>query len=347
MANVTLINSDEDTFIKSTYNLRFKKEAPDQKPVTDKFPITESDEWSISEDSGEFLSLINEVSNHFNTKTFNERSTKPHNATKKIKVSKAKINKKKKFYCNICGTVCKSVNSYEKHKLKHFKKLIFQCNECQKTFKTESLLICHIKTIHLGVTPLRQKCEICGKSVLNITIHLLQHSDARFRCEICGKHFVKDSIYTEHLLVHSGVKSFRCEICQSSYTRKWNWKIHLKNHEKHRDADGRYLPLKPRGKAHCRYRQREQRLPIESVELQRKWKTVEENSKGCDTFTLGFDDEKGSILAEMCEVNGQKENVSDAPNVVTGSWEKALFSSRSCDTSDIEFYVEFLRNIAD
>lgn len=364
------------------------------------------------------VDFAKEVSIEFNTKIISDITKPMKSGTHKKKIA-PKVKRKEKIHCDICGVVCNSLSSYGRHKLKHFKKLIFQCNECLKTFKSELQLICHIKTDHLGVLPTREKCPICNKLVLRMAIHILQHNDARFICEICGKRFVKHSIYTEHLVVHSDVKIHKCDICQMSFGRKGNLKVHLKSHEKYRDAHGNYLPMKPRGKAHSKYRKKVEMSPMDEI-LKSKWRIVEDNSKYCDTIGLETDaamavklredcdkeevgvdaamrggccDEKeeeteevgvdAAMRGECCEEEKVEEEVDaammregydkeeeevdaammreccdeeeesgeDAAPMcgaqISDKWTNALYSSRSSDTADLPFYMDFLREIAD
>uniref|UniRef100_A0A095A990 Zinc finger and BTB domain-containing protein 20 n=1 Tax=Schistosoma haematobium TaxID=6185 RepID=A0A095A990_SCHHA len=79
-------------------------------------------------------------------------------------------------------------------------------------------------------------------------MHMLIHKEARFECEYCNKRFTKAAYYNEHLRIHRGEQPFECHICRKRFNKKSNLNVHLKFHEKHRDEEGNYLELKPRGR---------------------------------------------------------------------------------------------------
>ncbi|KER31591.1 hypothetical protein T265_02227 [Opisthorchis viverrini] len=150
--------------------------------------------------------------------------------------------------CEICHKVCNNLRCYAQHRQKHFRTRIYQCTDCQTTFKSKLAMKRHIRVEHLQLGPEKFECQICGKIVTQIGMHMLIHKEARFECEYCGKRFTKAAYYNEHFRIHLGEQPFECHICQKRFNKKSNLNVHLKFHEKHRDEEGNYLELKPRGR---------------------------------------------------------------------------------------------------
>ncbi|CAH8644367.1 unnamed protein product [Dicrocoelium dendriticum] len=150
--------------------------------------------------------------------------------------------------CEICHKVCSNLRCYAQHRQKHFRTRIYQCTDCQATFKSKLAMKRHIRVEHLQLGPERFECQICGKIVTQIGMHMLIHKEARFECEYCNKRFTKAAYYNEHLRIHLGEQPFECHICQKRFNKKSNLNVHIKFHEKHRDEEGNYLELKPRGR---------------------------------------------------------------------------------------------------
>ncbi|CAH8861370.1 unnamed protein product [Trichobilharzia szidati] len=150
--------------------------------------------------------------------------------------------------CEICHKVCANLRCYAQHRQKHFRTRIYQCTDCQTTFKSKLAMKRHIRVEHLQLGPEKFECQICGKIVTQIGMHMLIHKDARFECEYCNKKFTKTAYYNEHLRIHRGEQPFECHICRKRFNKKSNLNVHVKFHEKHRDEEGNYLELKPRGR---------------------------------------------------------------------------------------------------
>ncbi|KAM3174529.1 hypothetical protein ACTXT7_010343 [Hymenolepis weldensis] len=150
--------------------------------------------------------------------------------------------------CEICQKQCANLRCYSQHRQKHFRDKIFQCTECSVSFKSKTAMRRHVRVEHMQLGPEKFECQICGKIVTQIGMHMLTHKDARFKCMYCDKQFTKSVYYNEHLRIHLGQLPFECHICGRRFNKKSNLNVHLKFHEKHRDEDGNYLQLKARGR---------------------------------------------------------------------------------------------------
>lgn len=113
-----------------------------------------------------------------------------------------------RFICEICGKGFNRKYLKDQHMLKHesrlkqVEKTIFECNVCQKKFKTVNGLLQH-KVKHTGMIEEHQ-CHICGKTSktsLDLETHLRHHIPR--------------------------VKSVSCSECQRMFTSDGTLKIHM------------------------------------------------------------------------------------------------------------------------
>uniref|UniRef100_A0A3Q3ETG4 Zinc finger and BTB domain containing 14 n=1 Tax=Kryptolebias marmoratus TaxID=37003 RepID=A0A3Q3ETG4_KRYMA len=95
-------------------------------------------------------------------------------------------------------------------------------------------------------------CQVCGKTFLDETVHLMinltrkllislgrkhekLHSAERpFACEICSKAFTTHAHLKEHLKIHTGFKPYRCDVCGKSFIRAPDLKKHERVHSNER-----------------------------------------------------------------------------------------------------------------
>ncbi|XP_076628969.1 uncharacterized protein LOC143345562 isoform X26 [Colletes latitarsis] len=133
--------------------------------------------------------------------------------------------------CDICGSSYPSKSSlyfhkYYKHKTKVKK---FQCQTCNKKFKTQKNLESHTE-LH----KIKYVCEQCGmefKTKYGLTKHLRTHSGEKsYLCAICGKTFGCLSSQKIHLLTHVGERPYICDICGQSFTQRSPMMLHRRKH---------------------------------------------------------------------------------------------------------------------
>lgn len=293
------------------------------------------DNWS-DDSQNEYKILKEEITNNFDqTISCLKTITKKEN-TKCIVKNSIKYGEIK---CDFCQAVCRSRKLYEKHILRHYKKPIFQCNECLCTFKQRLTLIYHIQVVHLEIFRETEECPICHKRVMHLNAHIGGHNNTRFMCEICQKKFTKNAFYMKHMLSHTNKNHLSCHICTRNFRRQSDLRRHLMKHEKQRDKTGNYLPLKLLHGL-C------DRLTDDKQQLSRS--TVQYRCRSCDTSDLQayaslVPDEISSTSTDI-----SKTNISSKlhlPDMTGDEWENVFFNSRSCDTSDMEFYFELLQHI--
>lgn len=81
----------------------------------------------------------------------------------------------------------------------------YLCESCQKTYKTQNSLRCHVQSVH------------------SIKPHM---------CQICLRRFKKKSVSEQHAWIHTDKRQFNCKKCDKSFVYSDCYKLHLKNHHK-------------------------------------------------------------------------------------------------------------------
>lgn len=112
--------------------------------------------------------------------------------------------KKFKALCQKCGKACQSQGDLNKHMRTHVEDRKFNCNLCEKKYKSGDGLRNHMKAIHADMRP--------------------------FNCSYCTKAFHTNTILTNHLRTHTGEKPFVCQICNRGFAQKVSLRTHMKVH---------------------------------------------------------------------------------------------------------------------
>ena len=165
-----------------------------------------------------------------------------------------------KYKCDKCDVKCSSRSGLRKHLLTHeVTEKLFNCDQCNKTYKAKHSLYLHVKYIHKGSEKGKWICKVCDKEFAQsgtLTIHEKTHNGERFECLACDKTFAyKHSlklhmkIHTDNLKVcticdkklspltsmanhmetHITGKKFKCDYCTNEYSQKDNLKAHVKS----------------------------------------------------------------------------------------------------------------------
>ena len=107
----------------------------------------------------------------------------------------------------------------------------FDCTECDKSFKKESVRNDHYKSVHQNI---KFTCEECGVQCSTVkrlekhkkTVH--ENKDRR-QCQKCDKVFQHQASLWNHMAsAHSG-KTWTCEICAMVFVSKATLRNHRKN----------------------------------------------------------------------------------------------------------------------
>ncbi|XP_055314294.1 zinc finger protein 845-like [Sitodiplosis mosellana] len=119
------------------------------------------------------------------------------------------------FKCQICGEVKETLQSYKKHKLKHFNQ--FTCDICQKVFTAFSSVERHILNVH--ATKKKFPCDQCDQSFntpKHLEIHLeVTHSNGLedYMNEIKCMEFNISEVQIKSTI--EGYFEWKCELCDA------------------------------------------------------------------------------------------------------------------------------------
>ena len=137
----------------------------------------------------------------------------------------------RRFQCDTCNKAFKTKNALHRHKRKHTNDKPLLCSICSKRFKDEKAFYYHTKR-HQGL--LDFKCPECGqcfveKSQLNGHILRIHTSTNNYKCDQCNTDFKTKGQLTVHMTHHTGEKAYKCREGCAKQFRIWNTR---KSHER-------------------------------------------------------------------------------------------------------------------
>lgn len=156
---------------------------------------------------------------------------------KHIDGTHARGPKCKVWVCDICSHVCYTRGKWGAHRAKHKEAELLEqgkgveCTVCKKVFGTEVRLKVHFQQTHLARKWFY--CEICSKSVSNLTSHMMTHvtPDEALKCEICGKTSKNKNTLNTHVRYYHRLKNeLNCKYCPKTFRTKRELSDHLTRH---------------------------------------------------------------------------------------------------------------------
>ena len=160
------------------------------------------------------------------------------------KLSKHTENPPLSHICGVCEKSFLSKVTLNNHiKYKHSDIRMFECTECDSTFKQKKNLNVHSINVH-GKNPRKEdywqdlkrkknKCETCGaifNRPSNLKVHNKVHYEDhdRYTCGKCSSNFKYEKSLKRHEVEKHGPEEskFDCPTCGSRFTRIYNFLVH-------------------------------------------------------------------------------------------------------------------------
>lgn len=137
------------------------------------------------------------------------------------------------FQCFDCDKSFKSVSYLKSHYTKVHMAIAYKCSKCPKSFKSESRVKQHENYSHRTMT-----CEECAKIFNNRKawkVHQMVHKTS-IVCPKCGRTYKNKATFRNHINLnicsqksrHSPANAkYTCDYCNKKYTQKVSLKIHI------------------------------------------------------------------------------------------------------------------------
>jgi len=148
---------------------------------------------------------------------------------------------KHKTRCTVCRDVFFNKAALQAHQGATGHIVLWDCDMCDKKFKTKSIAQIHKTRIHSTVMPFKcGKCEkrfkdqgSCRRHEANDSVHIKMENvklNPNLMCNVCGKEFDRNRRWCldQHLLTHLANKKFSCEYCGQFYRQKAYLQTHMK-----------------------------------------------------------------------------------------------------------------------
>ena len=144
--------------------------------------------------------------------------------------------------CKYCGKEVLSskyeshINHCEKVSVKRFSNNAFQCDDCDRSYKTIHQLENHKTMVHIKFRYTCEKCPQTFASEQYKKTHMgNKHSGISMECEACGKSFNSKPALRYHVKAKHDKYVVNCEACGKKFTTKQSYAKHTYTHHKQRD----------------------------------------------------------------------------------------------------------------
>lgn len=89
------------------------------------------------------------------------------------------------------------------------------------------------KHLHSTLNKPFKNCDVCGKSVKNLSVHMQIHSaKLQYGCSVCLKKFCNKERLKRHIRTHLGVRDKICNVCNKAFICSSSLGKHRQIHEK-------------------------------------------------------------------------------------------------------------------
>ena len=176
--------------------------------------------WCNKENCGKLFKTWSHLSDHFYS---HDKSPKPHLCS----------------YCNYTSITRANVRKHELAVHEDPERRDYQCDKCDKKFKTSSNLVEHQKT-HGNEKYTCQFCAKTFKTLIGFNQHQRAHTGELFPCHSCGEKFQSKNSVNRHLKdVHGifdnnsgyGSKVNKCpkKGCSAEFSSEEDYRLHLRS----------------------------------------------------------------------------------------------------------------------
>ena len=137
-----------------------------------------------------------------------------------------------RYQCDVCEKRFKTKGILNNHQvLVHNKFSKYQCHRCLKYLPSAGHFKCHM-TFHEGTK--NYQCECCEKKFY-MKSHLNDHIWSRtrgkpFTCELCEEQFSRRDTLKRHMIIHTDHKPYLCDVCGKEFARRSGLQTHIKKH---------------------------------------------------------------------------------------------------------------------
>lgn len=142
------------------------------------------------------------------------------------------------FECALCSEQLPDRPSLNNHYETKHKLVIYNCDLCSKSFKSELGFKNHRET-HKSIV---LKCDLCDfrtKTKTYLNLHMIKYHETtlngrckrkKFACSQCGLTFIFDSLLKRHYQSkHLKLKPYQCSYCDYTATEKAAVKLHVRS----------------------------------------------------------------------------------------------------------------------
>ncbi|XP_059047563.1 zinc finger protein 37-like isoform X2 [Achroia grisella] len=185
--------------------------------------------------AGEFLCTI--CNQRFLLQAELENHRLMHYRTKKLYQLHRRNNHKTRKTCPICKKELGPNTDMKKHMLIHTS-VTFECNICNKKYRSESGIRLHRRTAHCEQKMEGAYCAECDvqfKTAYIYRTHLrtsLKHisvEDLKHKCDQCGKRYKSASCLKHHIeSIHTKEMIYTCQLCDQAFSTSRRLRVHVR-----------------------------------------------------------------------------------------------------------------------